>query len=175
MFIVALFLIARNWKQPSCLSTAKCIQKICYMYTIKYYLDIKIKNTVNFTSKWMEIIFHPEWVNPDPKGHVWHILSYKWILAIKYRITMLWSQTHRSQITKKAQGSVFESFSGGEINSYLRLMEKGKWWQRGWEGKHGGEGKLYRERTVKRGQRSPGGRQYLGQDRDLGWRDGERG
>ena len=34
---------------------------------------------------------HPEWGNSDPKGHAWHVLSYKWILAIKYSILMLHS------------------------------------------------------------------------------------
>jgi hypothetical protein len=34
---------------------------------------------------------HPELGNPAPKGHGWYILTYKWILAIKYRITMLYS------------------------------------------------------------------------------------
>ena len=28
----------------------------------------------------------PEWGNPDSTGHAWHVLSYKWILAKKYRI-----------------------------------------------------------------------------------------
>ena len=31
--------------------------------------------------------YHPEPGNPDPKGHAWYILTYKWISAIKIRYT----------------------------------------------------------------------------------------
>ena len=34
---------------------------------------------------------YPESGNLDPKGHVWYILSYKWILVIKYMIPMIHS------------------------------------------------------------------------------------
>jgi hypothetical protein len=30
--------------------------------------------------------YHPEWGNPDPKGHAWYVLTNKWILTKKYRI-----------------------------------------------------------------------------------------
>jgi hypothetical protein len=36
MFIVVLFIIARNWKQPSP-STEEWIKKMWYIYTIEYY------------------------------------------------------------------------------------------------------------------------------------------
>jgi hypothetical protein len=32
MFIAALFIIARNWKQPRCLSTKEWINKMWYIY-----------------------------------------------------------------------------------------------------------------------------------------------
>jgi hypothetical protein len=41
MFIAALFIMARNWKQPRCLSTKGWIQKIWYIYTMEYYSAIK--------------------------------------------------------------------------------------------------------------------------------------
>jgi hypothetical protein len=34
MFIAALFIIARSWKEPRCSSTEEWIQKICYIYTM---------------------------------------------------------------------------------------------------------------------------------------------
>ena len=43
MFIVALFTIARTWKQPRCPSTDEWIKKLRYIYTIKYYSAIKRK------------------------------------------------------------------------------------------------------------------------------------
>ena len=44
MFIVALFTIARTWKQPRCPSADKWIRKLWYIYTTEYYSGIK-KNT----------------------------------------------------------------------------------------------------------------------------------
>ena len=43
-FTVALFTIARTWKQPRCPSADEGIRKLWYIYTVKYYSDIK-KNT----------------------------------------------------------------------------------------------------------------------------------
>jgi hypothetical protein len=41
MFIEALFIIARSWKEPRCPSTEEWIQKMCYIYTMEYYSAIK--------------------------------------------------------------------------------------------------------------------------------------
>jgi hypothetical protein len=41
VFIAALFIIARSWKEPGCSSTEEWIQKMCYIYTMEYYLVIK--------------------------------------------------------------------------------------------------------------------------------------
>jgi hypothetical protein len=37
MFITALFIIARSWKEPRCPSTEEWIQKMWYIYIIEYY------------------------------------------------------------------------------------------------------------------------------------------
>ena len=41
MFIAALFIIARIWKEPRCPSTEEWIQKMWYIYTMEYYSAIK--------------------------------------------------------------------------------------------------------------------------------------
>ena len=41
MFIAALFIIARTWKQPRCPSTDEWMKKLQYMYTMEYYSAIK--------------------------------------------------------------------------------------------------------------------------------------
>ena len=41
MFITALFIIARTWKQPRCLSADEWIRKLWYIYTMEYYSAIK--------------------------------------------------------------------------------------------------------------------------------------
>ena len=44
MFIVALFTIARTWKQPRCPSADEWIRKLWYIQTMEYYSAIK-RNT----------------------------------------------------------------------------------------------------------------------------------
>jgi hypothetical protein len=51
MFIEALFIIARSWKEPRCLSTEEWIQKICYIYTMEFYSAIKNDQLVKFSGK----------------------------------------------------------------------------------------------------------------------------
>ena len=41
MFIAALFIIARSWKEPRCPSTEEWIQKMWYICTMEYYSAIK--------------------------------------------------------------------------------------------------------------------------------------
>jgi hypothetical protein len=41
MFIAALFIIARSWKEPRCSSPEEWIQKMWYIYTMEYYSAIK--------------------------------------------------------------------------------------------------------------------------------------
>ena len=41
MFIAALFIIARTWKQPRCPSADEWIRKLWYIYTMEYYAAIK--------------------------------------------------------------------------------------------------------------------------------------
>ena len=57
MFIAALFIIARTWKQPRCPSADEWIRKLWYIYTMEYYSAIK-KNT--FESVLMR------WMKPEP-------------------------------------------------------------------------------------------------------------
>jgi len=44
VFIASLFTIARTWKQPRCPLTEEWIQKLWYIYTMKYCSAIK-RNT----------------------------------------------------------------------------------------------------------------------------------
>jgi hypothetical protein len=52
MFMAALSIIARSWKQPRCPSTEEWIQKMCYIYTMEYYSAIK--NNVHETRRQMD-------------------------------------------------------------------------------------------------------------------------
>jgi hypothetical protein len=53
MFIVAIFMIARSWKEPIYPSTKEWIQKMWYIYTVEYYSAVK--NLIKFTGKWMDV------------------------------------------------------------------------------------------------------------------------
>ena len=44
MFIVAVFTIARTWKQASCPLTDEWRRKLWYIYTMEYYSGIKKMN-----------------------------------------------------------------------------------------------------------------------------------
>jgi hypothetical protein len=49
MFIAALFIIARHWKEPRCPST--WIQKMWYIYTMEYYSDMKNNDFLKLLAK----------------------------------------------------------------------------------------------------------------------------
>jgi hypothetical protein len=51
MFIAAMFIIARRWKQPECPSTEEWMQKMCYVYTTEYYSAIKNNDFMKFLGK----------------------------------------------------------------------------------------------------------------------------
>ena len=53
MFIAALFIIARSWKEPRCPSTEESIQKMWFIYTMEYYSAIKNNGFIKFLDKWM--------------------------------------------------------------------------------------------------------------------------
>ena len=46
MFIAAVFITARTWKQPRCPSADEWIRKLWYIYTMEYYAAIKKNSTV---------------------------------------------------------------------------------------------------------------------------------
>ena len=58
MFIAALFIIARSWKELSCPSTEEWIQKMWYIYTMEYYSAIKNNEFMKFLGKWMDLEYN---------------------------------------------------------------------------------------------------------------------
>jgi len=51
MFMAALFIIARSWKEPRCLSLEDWFQKIWYIYTMAYYSAVKKNDFMKFIGK----------------------------------------------------------------------------------------------------------------------------
>ena len=76
MFITALFIIARTWKQPRCPLAEEWIRKLRYIYTIEYYSAIRKNTLESVLMRWMklELIIQSE-VNHKEK-HQYSILTY---------------------------------------------------------------------------------------------------
>ena len=55
IFITALFVIARTWKQPRCPSADEWIRKLWYIYTMEYYSAIKKSSFESVLMRWMKL------------------------------------------------------------------------------------------------------------------------
>ena len=55
VFIAALFIIARTWKQPRCSSADEWIRKLWYIYTREYYSAIKKNTFESVLMRWMKL------------------------------------------------------------------------------------------------------------------------
>ena len=55
MFIAALFIIARTWKQPRHPSADKWIRKMWYIDTMEYYSAIKKNTFESVLMRWMKL------------------------------------------------------------------------------------------------------------------------
>ena len=55
MFIAALFIIAKTWKQPRCPSADEWIRKLWYIYTMEYYSAIKKHTFELVLMRWMKL------------------------------------------------------------------------------------------------------------------------
>ena len=55
MFIAALFIIFRTWKQPRCPSADEWIRKLWYLYRMEYYSAIKKNTFESVLTRWMKL------------------------------------------------------------------------------------------------------------------------
>ena len=55
VFIAALFIIARTWKQPRCPSADEWIRKPWYIYTMEYYSANKKNSFESVLMRWMKL------------------------------------------------------------------------------------------------------------------------
>ena len=55
MFIAALFIIARTWKQPRCPSADEWIRKLWNIYTMAYYSPTKKNTFESVLMRWMKL------------------------------------------------------------------------------------------------------------------------
>jgi hypothetical protein len=55
MFIAALFIRVRSWKEPRCSSTEEWIRKMWYIYTMECCTAIKNNEFMKFLDEWMDL------------------------------------------------------------------------------------------------------------------------
>ena len=79
IFIVALFKIARTWKQRRCPSTDEWIKKLWYIYTMEYYSAIKRNPFEAILMRWtnLEPIIQ---VKSEREEQISYINAYIWNL-----------------------------------------------------------------------------------------------
>ena len=81
MFIAALFIIARTWKQPRCPWADEWIRKLWYICTMEYYSAIKENEFESVLMRWMKLepIIQSE-VCQKEKTPIEYINTYVWKL-----------------------------------------------------------------------------------------------
>jgi hypothetical protein len=82
MFIIALFVIVKSWKQPRCSSTKEWIQNMWFIYTMEYNSTIKNEGILNFAGKWMKLenVILSE-VTQTQQRYAWYVDTNRWILS----------------------------------------------------------------------------------------------
>ena len=81
LFIAALFIIARTWKQPRCPSADEWIRKQWYIYTMEYYSAIKKNTFESILMRWMKLgAYFTERSKPERKTPIQYTNAYIWNL-----------------------------------------------------------------------------------------------
>ena len=76
MFIAALFIKARTWKQPRCPSADKWIRKLWYIYKIEYDSAIKKNISESVLLRWMKLEPVIQSEVSQKEKHQYNILAY---------------------------------------------------------------------------------------------------
>ena len=117
LFIVALFTIARTWKQPRCPSKDEWIKKLWYIYMMKYYSAIKRNTFESVLMRWMnlELVIQSE-ISQKEDNKCLFVCSN---IYSSYISTHIWT-------LEKWYWRIYSQGSNGEIDIKNRLMEMGR-------------------------------------------------
>ena len=76
VFITALFIIARTWKQTRCPPADEWIRKLWYIYTMEYYSAIKKNTFESVLMRWMKLESTVQSVVSQKDKHQYSILTH---------------------------------------------------------------------------------------------------
>ena len=80
MFIAALLIIARTWKQPRCPSEDEWIRKLCYIYTMEYYSTVKKNTFESVLMRWMRLESIIQSEVSQKEKHQYSILTHIYVI-----------------------------------------------------------------------------------------------
>ena len=99
MFITALFIIARTWKQPRCPSADEWIRKLWYIYRMEYYSAIKKNTFESVLMRWMKLESIIQSEVSQKEKHQYSILThiYEFRKMITITLYMRQQKRHRTE------------------------------------------------------------------------------
>ena len=103
MFIAALFIIARTWKQPRCPWADEWIRKLWYIYTMEYYSAIKKNAFESVLMKWMKLEPSVQSEVSQKEKHQYSILTYIYMEFRKIVMMILYSRQQKRHRYKEQQ------------------------------------------------------------------------
>ena len=97
MFIAALFIMYRTWKQPRCPSADEWIRKLWYIYTMEYYSAIKKNTFESVLMRWMKLEPTIQSEVSQKEKHQYSILTH--IMEFRKMVTMtLYARQQKRQM-----------------------------------------------------------------------------
>ena len=116
MFIVALFTIARTWKQPNCPSGEERIKDMWYNGILLSHK--KEQNWVICRNPGGWRVCHTEWSKSEREKQVSYINAYMWNLEKWYRWTYLQSRNRDTDVEKKRMDTKGEEGMWDELGNW---------------------------------------------------------
>jgi hypothetical protein len=114
VFVAALFIIARSWKEPRCPSTEEWIQKMWYIYKMEYYSAIKKNEFMKFLAKWMDlkgIIQSDVTQSQKNSQNMYSLISGDLPRKLEYpRYKIQFCETHETEEERRPKCGHFTSF-----------------------------------------------------------------
>ena len=167
MFTVALFTIARTWKQPRCPLTYEWIKNLWYIYIMEYYSTIERKESESVLIRWMNLGWtcYTKWSKSEREKQISYTKTYLWNLERWYwwnylqgsngdlqtwcrgrRRWTLWRQWHGSLLllfVKMIPTGNLLYDSGNSNQGSVTNQRGGVGWGGRWEGGSRGRGYMY--------------------------------